>query len=163
MTVQGSPTVGPGQAAFSNAFTLNGSSTYLTNLHTSDDTDTGLPIYGAGSYTVAVWVKGPGQTNRYIFSEGSVGHGVFVNAIRLVVNLVAIGITKATVVGGNLRLTAETEYPGMTSNLEQSNSVTGPWVPATGGTIISSVGPAVVIEYPIDPTINLFYRGKRKP
>src|ERR1043165_1259198 len=42
MTVQGSPTVGPGQAAFSNAFTLNGSSTYLTNLHTSDNTDTGL-------------------------------------------------------------------------------------------------------------------------
>src|ERR1041384_1031498 len=42
MTVQGNPTVGPGQAAFSNAFTFNASSTYLTNLHTSDNTDTGL-------------------------------------------------------------------------------------------------------------------------
>src|SRR6266498_5612472 len=34
---------------FSNAMQLNGTSTYLTNIHTSDNTDTGLPIYGAGA------------------------------------------------------------------------------------------------------------------
>src|SRR6266576_3011420 len=62
MSSVGSPTVSAGQ--FSNAFTFTGSSTYLTNIHTSDNTDTGLPIYGAGSYTVAMRDKGPAQTNR---------------------------------------------------------------------------------------------------
>jgi hypothetical protein len=41
--------------------------------------------------------------------------------------------------------------------------VTGPWLPATGGTIVDSVGPVVTIDFSIDPTINLFYRGKRRP
>ena len=95
--------------------------------------------------------------------NGGTSFGVFVNAIRLVANPVATGISKAAVVDGNLWLTTETEYPGMTPNLEQSNTVTGPWVPATGGTIVQSVGPVVVVQFPINPTINLFYRGKRKP
>ena len=95
--------------------------------------------------------------------NGGTSFGVFVNAIRLVANPVASGISKAAVVDGNLWLTTETEYPGMTPNLEQSNTVTGPWVPATGGTIVQSVGPVVVVQFPINPTINLFYRGKRKP
>lgn len=67
MSVVGSPTVAAGQ--FGNAFTLNGSSTYLTNLHTTDNAVTGLPIYRAGSYTIAMWVKGAAQTNRYLYSE----------------------------------------------------------------------------------------------
>src|SRR5437773_6993386 len=49
----GPVTVPAGQV--SNAFTFNGSSTsptYLTNLHTTDRTSSGLPIYPAGSYTI---------------------------------------------------------------------------------------------------------------
>ncbi|HEY0552460.1 MAG TPA: hypothetical protein VGF13_22865, partial [Verrucomicrobiae bacterium] len=59
---------------FSNAVSLNGaatSSTYLTNLHGPDPAITGLPIYRAGSYTITMWVKGPAQTNKYLYSEGS--------------------------------------------------------------------------------------------
>jgi len=52
----------------------------------------------------------------------------------------------------------------LTPNIEQTTNVaTGPWVTATGGTVISAVGPVVVIEFPISATGNLFYRGKRKP
>jgi hypothetical protein len=69
LTLAGAPTVGAGR--FGNAFTFNGSSTYLANLHTSDNTITGLPIYRAGSYTITMWVKGPAQTARYLFSEGN--------------------------------------------------------------------------------------------
>jgi hypothetical protein len=90
--------------------------------------------------------------------------GVFVNAIRLVANPVATGISKGALVGGKLRLTTETEYPGMTPNIEQTSDLTsGVWLPAVGGVIIESVGPVVVIEFPISTTDNVFYRGKRKP
>ncbi|MBI5384839.1 MAG: immunoglobulin domain-containing protein [Verrucomicrobia bacterium] len=57
---------------FANAVTLNGSSTYLTNLHTPEDFPIkGLPIYRAGTYTIAMWVKGAAQTAKYLFSEGN--------------------------------------------------------------------------------------------
>jgi hypothetical protein len=69
LTLVGVPTVGAGQ--FGNAFTFNGTSTYLANLHTPDNAITGLPIYRAGSYTIAMWVKGAAQTARYLFSEGN--------------------------------------------------------------------------------------------
>jgi hypothetical protein len=90
--------------------------------------------------------------------------GVFINALRLVANPVATGVTRGALVGGNLRLTTETEYPGMTPNIEQTTDLAnGPWVPAVGGSIIESVGPVVVVEFPISSTENLFYRGKRQP
>lgn len=96
--------------------------------------------------------------------SGGTSFGVFINAIRLVANPAATGITQATVAGGNLQLTTETEYPGMAPNIEQTaNVATGPWVPAVGGAILSSIGPVVVVEFPINPTTNIFYRGKRKP
>ncbi|HXU77931.1 MAG TPA: LamG-like jellyroll fold domain-containing protein [Methylomirabilota bacterium] len=69
LTITGLPTVGSGQ--FSNAFTFDGSSTWLISLHSNDNRDTGLPIYGAGSYSVCFWVKGAAQTARYIFTEGN--------------------------------------------------------------------------------------------
>lgn len=70
MTVQGTPTVEPGK--FGNAFALGGT-TYLTNLHSSESfPESGLPIYRAGTYTICMWVKGPPQTGRYLFSEGNV-------------------------------------------------------------------------------------------
>jgi len=59
----------PGQ--FGNAVQLNGSSTYMTNLHSPDPSMTGLPIYRAGSYTITMWVKGPAQTARYLYSEAN--------------------------------------------------------------------------------------------
>src|SRR6185436_12045179 len=37
---------------FNNAASLNGSSTYMVNVHAADNAATGLPIYRAGSYTV---------------------------------------------------------------------------------------------------------------
>ena len=69
LTVVGTPDVGAGK--FNNAFTFNGSSSYLTNLHAPDNTATGLPIYRAGSYTIAMWVKGPAQANKYLYAEGN--------------------------------------------------------------------------------------------
>jgi hypothetical protein len=68
MTIVGSPAVSPGQ--FGNAFTFTGPATYLTNLHEPDNGATGLPIYRAGAYTVAMWVKGTNQTAKYLFAEG---------------------------------------------------------------------------------------------
>src|SRR5688572_23410320 len=53
------------------AFQFNGATTYLTNLHPTDASVTGLPIYRTGGYTVAMWVKGAPQTARYLFAEGS--------------------------------------------------------------------------------------------
>lgn len=68
MSIVGSPAVSPGK--FGNAFTFIGPSTYLTNLHEPDNGPTGLPIYRAGSYTVAMWVKGTNQTAKYLYAEG---------------------------------------------------------------------------------------------
>jgi len=69
MRVVGSPAISPGQ--FGSGFTFDGTTTYLTNLHGTSRVATGLPIYNAGSYTIAMWVQGPPQTNNYLFSEGS--------------------------------------------------------------------------------------------
>src|SRR6185369_7763643 len=69
MSLVGPVAVAAGQ--FSNSFTFNGSSTWLTNFHTADNNDVGLPIYGAASYTIAFWVKGAAQTARYIYTEGN--------------------------------------------------------------------------------------------
>jgi len=57
---------------FGNAVTLNGSSTYLIKTHGAEDyLPTGLPIYRAGSYTIAFWVNGAPQTAKYLFTEGN--------------------------------------------------------------------------------------------
>src|SRR5436190_13173229 len=69
LSIVGSPAVSAGQR--SNAFTFNGSNTYLTNLHAFDNSSSGLPIYRAGAYTVAVWVKGAAQTAKYLYTEAS--------------------------------------------------------------------------------------------
>ena len=59
----------PGQRG--NAAVLNGSSTYMSLLHGSDNQPTGFPVYQAGSYSIAMWVKGAPVVNRYLFSEGN--------------------------------------------------------------------------------------------
>jgi len=69
MSLVGTPTADPGQVG--NAFTFNGISTYLINNHAADNATTGLPIYRAGSYTITMWVKGPAQTAKYLFTEGN--------------------------------------------------------------------------------------------
>jgi hypothetical protein len=69
MTIVGAPIVAPGQR--DNAFTFDGTTTYLLNSHTPDNSINGLPIYRAGTYTISMWVKGAPQTARYLFSEGS--------------------------------------------------------------------------------------------
>lgn len=57
---------------FGNAASYNGSSTYLIKTHGAEDYPaTGLPIYRAGSYTIAFWVNGAPQTGRYLFTEGN--------------------------------------------------------------------------------------------
>ncbi len=69
LNVTGAPTIGAGQRG--NAFTFDGSSTYLANSHTADNAITGLPIYRAGSYTIAMWVRGSAQSGKYLFSHGN--------------------------------------------------------------------------------------------
>ena len=68
MNVVGVPAVESGQVG--NAFHLGGT-VYMSLQHGTDPVETGLPIYGHGSYTIAFWVKGPAQTARYLFTEGS--------------------------------------------------------------------------------------------
>ncbi len=47
-------------------------SQYLNVTHGFDNSVNGLPIYAAaGGYTVAMWVKGAGQTSKYLFTEAS--------------------------------------------------------------------------------------------
>ena len=69
LNITGAPGVGPGVR--NNAFTFDGLSTYLANSHTADNAVTGLPIYRAGSYTIAMWVRGSAQTANYLFSHGN--------------------------------------------------------------------------------------------
>src|SRR6185436_954042 len=59
----------PGQRG--NAALFNGTSTYLSIAHSSDNSITGLPIYRAGTYTITMWVKGAAQTAKYLLAEGS--------------------------------------------------------------------------------------------
>jgi hypothetical protein len=73
MFVTNSPAVNPGQ--FNNAFTLDGSTTFLLAPHLPDNTINGLPIYRAGRYTVTLWVKGVPQVNKYLFTEGATNSG----------------------------------------------------------------------------------------
>lgn len=55
-----------------NAFRFNGTNNYLIRRHDADRTVSGgLPIYTAGAHTISMWVKGPAQTARYLFSHGS--------------------------------------------------------------------------------------------
>ena len=53
MSVTGSPAIELGQ--FGNAFRFDGTTTYLSHRHSPDNFVTGLPIYRAGSYTIAMW------------------------------------------------------------------------------------------------------------
>jgi hypothetical protein len=69
MSIVGAPIVTPGQRG--DAFTFDGVSAYLVNVHTPDNSITGLPIYTAGRYSISMWVKGAPQTAKYLFSEGS--------------------------------------------------------------------------------------------
>ena len=69
MSIFGNPIVEPGQRG--NAFTFDGTTAYLLNSHTPDNSITGLPIYRAGTYSISMWVKGAAQTARYLFSEGN--------------------------------------------------------------------------------------------
>jgi len=57
---------------FGQAASFNGSSTYLRKDHGPEDYPaTGMPIYRASRYTITMWVKGPAQTGKYLFTEGS--------------------------------------------------------------------------------------------
>lgn len=69
MNIIGTPAITPGR--FGNAFTFDGLTTYLTNLHAYDNSFTDLPIYNARTYTISMWVRGPAQQANYLFSHGS--------------------------------------------------------------------------------------------
>jgi hypothetical protein len=71
LTIVGVPTVVA--SSRSNAFSFSGSAQYLDITHSTNNTDTGLPIYRGGTYTVAMWVKGAAQTAKYIFTEANNG------------------------------------------------------------------------------------------
>src|SRR5690349_16390191 len=68
-TAVASPTSGAGQ--FGNALTFNGTSQYLFTTHGTTNTDTGLPVYFPGAYTICMWVKGAAQTAKGLFCEAS--------------------------------------------------------------------------------------------
>ena len=69
LTLFGGPTIAGG--VFSNAFSFNGSSQYLSQTHDPGGAS-GLPLYQPGrACTVALWVRGPAQTAKYLFAESS--------------------------------------------------------------------------------------------
>ena len=66
---------------------------------------------------------------------------VFVNAIRLVANPV-IRITNAQLVGANIRLTIETQYPGQVVSIEEKTDLAGgAWSPVSAGGVLERHGP----------------------
>ncbi len=69
LVINGAPSIVPG--VVSNAFSFDGSSQYLSVAHSPSGTN-GLPAYQpGGACTIAGWVRGPRQTAKYIFAEGS--------------------------------------------------------------------------------------------
>lgn len=71
-TAVGSPVlVTTNVAPRSSALQLNGTSQYLRLDHTPDNSATGMPIYRAGTFTIAMWVKGAPQTAKYLFALGN--------------------------------------------------------------------------------------------
>ena len=69
LAVYGSPGISPG--TISNAFSLNGSSQYLSIGHNPSGTN-GLPLFQPGGVcTIAMWVRGIAQTSNYLFTESS--------------------------------------------------------------------------------------------
>ena len=82
---------------------------------------------------------------------------VFINAIRLVANPV-IRITDVQLVGGNIQLTIETQFPNQPISLwEEADLASGTWAPASGGGITEVHGPVVTAVFTLGPG-PLFYR-----
>ena len=70
-TIVGSLSTGPGKVG--NAIVFTGTQ-YLVSTNPTPQTNnlgTGLPIFVAGAYTVAMWVNAAPQLNHYFFTEGS--------------------------------------------------------------------------------------------
>ncbi|MGI8966601.1 MAG: hypothetical protein ACR2H1_11005, partial [Limisphaerales bacterium] len=89
--------------------------------------------------------------------NGGAGISIFVNALRLVAQPV-IRITKVELVGGNIRLTIETQYPDQPIRIEEKNDLNNPtWnAPASGG-VTQVNGPIVTAEFPASAA-QTFYR-----
>ena len=72
---------------------------------------------------------------------------VFVNAIRLVANPV-IRIASAQMVGGNLRLTIESQYPNQPLSIQERSDLTaGGWSPATGIVAAEMHGTIATVDF----------------
>lgn len=71
-TLVGSPTAAADKFGnASSAYTLNGTSQYVSLAQTS-----GLPLYSTSApYSIAMWVKGAAQAGRYVYAEGFSGGG----------------------------------------------------------------------------------------
>ena len=95
--------------------------------------------------------------------NGAASFGVFLNAIRLVAAPVDhTHVIRGELMNGNIRVTATGEYPNQLVSIQQTtNLVGGVWVPAVGGTPVSTNGAVVKVDFPLDPTQpQLFYRGQ---
>ncbi len=90
------------------------------------------------------------------YKNGGTGSAVFVNGLRLVAQP-QIRITKSELVGGNIRLTIETQYPEQPISIEQKNDLGGTWGPALGGGIIETHGPYAIAEFALGAG-PVFYR-----
>ncbi|WP_160164641.1 LamG-like jellyroll fold domain-containing protein [Pedosphaera parvula] len=67
MTVVGGSTIGAGKVG--SGFVFNGTSQYLNIVHDTNNVATGLTIFSAGTFTLAMWVKGSSnQTDRMLFT-----------------------------------------------------------------------------------------------
>jgi len=103
------------------------------------------------------------RNNLSVDQNGAASFGAFINAIRLVAAPVDhTRVIRGEMAGPNLRVTAAGEYPGqLVSILQTTNLVGGVWVPAVGGTPVSTNGAVVKVDFPLDPTQpQLFYRGQ---
>jgi len=103
------------------------------------------------------------RTAASVDGNNAASFGVFVNALRLVAAPVPHSrVVRGEMANGNLRVTAAGEYPGQPVSIQQTTDlIGGVWVPAVGGTPVSTNGAVVKIDFPIDPSQpQLFYRGQ---
>jgi len=103
------------------------------------------------------------RTAASVDQNNAASFGVFLNGIRLVANPVAhTRVLRGETANGNVRVTAAGDYPGQPVSIQQTtNVVSGVWVPAVGGTPVSTNGAVIKVDFAIDPSQpQLFFRGQ---
>lgn len=106
----------------------------------------------------ALVTSSPAGELRLEGRENGVIYSVIVNALQLVAQP-KITMSNSHLVGGNMQLTVQAQYPGQSIRFEQKSDLAGgSWVPAAGASITETHGPMVTAQIPVG-TGQVFYRA----